>query len=377
MNVLIVSGIWPPDVGGPASHAPELAEFLLARGHRIEAVTTADRAPAAERYPVRWTPRRLPVGLRHLHAAALIAARARRADVVYSTGMVGRSALAAALTSTPLVLKLTSDPAYERALRYGLHDVPLDRFQAQRGLRLAVLRRLRDFALARAARIVCPSRSLSELAAGWGEGGAAGRAQVLPNPVDPPALPPREELRARHALSGDTLVFAGRLAPQKSLDVALRALARLPDVQLVLAGDGPERQRLHGLATELGLDGRVRFLGPQPRQAIFELLAAADAVVLPSSWENFPHVLVEALAVGTPVVATDTGGVREIVDDGVAGLLVPAGDADALAAAVRRVLGDPELRARLAGAAAASVARFSPEEVYGRLEQVLTEAAAR
>ncbi len=374
MRILIVSGIWPPDVGGPASHAPEVAEFLLARGHQVEVVTTADRAPAPEAYPVRWASRRIPVGLRHLRTVGLVSTAARRADVVYSTGMVGRSGLGASLARTPLVLKLTADPVYERALRYGLAPVPLDEFQHTRGIRLGVLRAMRGFALARTAGLVCPSASLRDLAAGWGIDPA--RISVLPNPVIAPDLPDRDQLRRKHGFDGPTLVFAGRLAPQKSLDVALEALRVNDGVSLVLAGDGPDREQVQALARELGLEGRARFLGAQPRSVVFELLRAADAVLLSSSWENFPHVVVEALAVGTPVLATAAGGVTEVLEDGVNGLMVPPGDSRALAEAIRRFFADEELRARLTAAAAPSAERFSAERIYGQLEEILARAAA-
>jgi glycosyltransferase involved in cell wall biosynthesis len=373
MKVLIVSGIWPPDVGGPASHAPELAEFLRGRGHEVEVVTTAPRAPAVTPYPLRWTSRRLPVGARHVHATGLVAGRARAADVVYSTGMIVRSALGSALARTPLVLKLTSDPAYERSLRYQLHTAGLEEFQGAGGVRVAVLRRARDLALRRAARIVCPSASLRELSLRWGI--PADKVIVLPNPVSPPDLADRDELRRRHGLDGPTLVFAGRLTPQKSLDVALGALERSEGISLLLAGDGPDRAELERRASELSLDGRARFLGPQPRETVFELLRAADAALLSSSWENFPHMVVEALAVGTPVVSTDTGGVAEVVTDGENGLLVPPGEPEALASAIRRYFGDEPLRERLRAAAARSVEGYAPDRIYGRLEEVLREAA--
>ena len=375
MRVLVVSGIWPPDVGGPASHAPELAEFLRGRGHDVEVVTTARGAPAPTPYRVRWTSRRLPVGARHVHATALVAGRARPADVVYSTGMIGRSALGAGLARTPLVLKLTSDPAYERSLRYRLHTAGLEEFQAVGGARVAVLRRARDVALRRAARIVCPSASLRDVAVRWGV--PHDKIVVLPNPVSvPERLGDRPELRKRHGLEGPTLVFAGRLTPQKSLDVALAALARSPDVSLLLAGDGPDRADLERRASELALDGRARFLGPQPREAVFELLRAGDAALLSSSWENFPHMVVEALAVGTPVLSTDTGGVAEVVTDGENGLLVPPGQPDALAAAIERYFADADLRERLRRAAAPSVEGYAPERIYARLEEILSAAAS-
>src|SRR5439155_6333315 len=84
VNVLVVSGIWPPDVGGPASHAPEVASFLDERGHHVAVVTTAERAPAREGYEVHWVSRRLPVGLRHLASVRLVRARAAHADIVYT-----------------------------------------------------------------------------------------------------------------------------------------------------------------------------------------------------------------------------------------------------------------------------------------------------
>jgi glycosyltransferase involved in cell wall biosynthesis len=374
VRVLIVSGIWPPDVGGPASHAPEVAAELTKRGHAVEVVTNADRPPAQERFPVHWVPRRLPRGARHVRAVLLIAERARRADVVYSTGMVGRSALGTALARTPIVQKLTSDPTYERSIRYGLYGGALDAFQGARGIRLRVLRAARNLALRRATRIVIPSASLRSLALGWGI--PTERIEVLPNPVEAPDLRhDRDALRRRHGLNGPTLVFAGRLSVQKAVDVALEALTKVRDVDLVLAGDGPDAEKLRVLARQLQLDGRARFLGPQPRQTVFELLRAADAVVLSSKWENFPHVLVESLAVGTPVIATDTGGVGEIVRDGENGVLVPPGDADALAGAIRRYLDDDALQERLRAAARASVEAFAPARIYDRLDEILHEAA--
>ena len=97
--------------------------------------------------------------------------------------------------------------------------------------------------------------------------------------------------------------------------------------------------------------------------------------MLSSSWENFPHTVVEALAVGTPVIATSVGGVPEVVHDDANGLLVPAGDGEALAAAIRRLVGEPGLRERLAAAAAPSVDHLRPDRLYVRLEEILSEVA--
>jgi glycosyltransferase involved in cell wall biosynthesis len=372
VNVLVVSGIWPPDVGGPASHAPEVASFLHARGHRVEVVTTATAAPLAEPYFVRWVDRGLPVGVRHLAGVRLIRAGASSADVVYTTGTFGRSAAGATLARKPFVVKLTADPAYERARRRGLFAGTLEEFQAGGGGALArLLRAARDAELRRAAHVLCPSAYLRELALAWKL--PPEQVSVLPNPA--PALellPERDEARRRLGLDGATLAFAGRLTRQKSLEIALEALAQNDGVDLLLAGEGDERPALERRAAELGLAGRVRFLGALPREQVLELFRGADAAVLSSSWENFPHSVVESLAAGTPVISTAVGGVPEVVHDGENGLLVPPNDVDALADAIRRGLGDDRLRAN----ARASIAGYGADRVYGRLVEILERAAA-
>jgi glycosyltransferase involved in cell wall biosynthesis len=377
MRVLIVSGIWPPDVGGPASHAPELAAFLLARGHAVEVVTTADAPPAQQPYEVRWVDRAAPAGIRHARVAAWIRERATHTDVVYATSMLGRAALGSSLARRPVVVKLVADEAYERARRWGLFEGDLDAFQRfPGGLRVRLLRRARNRALRRVDHLVCPSGYLAALAVDWGVPQA--RITVLPNVAPlPPSLPDRDEARERLGADGPMLAFAGRITKQKSLGVALDALASVEDVSLLIAGDGPDLPYVRRRVAELGLDGRVRFLGPLVRDEVLTLFRAADASLLTSSWENFPHTVVESLAVGTPVIATSVGGVPELVRHGENGLLVPPGDAGELVDAIRRLIGEPALRERLAAAAAPSVEKLRPETVYSRLEEILRKAAAR
>jgi glycosyltransferase involved in cell wall biosynthesis len=370
VKVLIVSGIWPPDVGGPASHAPELAEHLVASGHDVAVVTTADGPPRPERYRVDWTSRSIPVGARHLAVAERVGARARGADVVYATSMIGRAALGARMARRPLVIKLTTDEAYERARRRGLYDGDMDAFQQAGGdLRIRTLRRSRDAALRRATRVICPSAYLQEMAVGWGV--PREHVIVIPNPApDLPQLPSRQEARAALGVDGSMLAFAGRIGRQKALEVAFEAVSRVGGLSLLVAGDGPERDKLERLAGD-----DVRFLGALPRNEVLRLFRAADASLLSSTWENFPHTVVESLAVGTPVIASAVGGVPEVVRDGENGLLVPPGDAGALAAAIQRFYGEPGLRERLARAAAPSVAGYGREETLARIEAVLLEAA--
>ena len=374
MRVVVVSGIWPPDPGGPASHAPALADFLVDRGHTVEVVTTADAQPEPRSYPVLWAARSSPV--RHARAALLVRDAARRSDVVYATSMIRRAAAGARLARRPLIVKLVSDEAFERAAREGRYSGTLDAFQSEQGdARTRFLRASRNRALRTARHVFCPSAYLREVALRWGL--EPERLSVLPNPAPAiPTLPARDALRTELGFAGDVLVFAGRLGPQKDLGVLLEALANVPDASLVVAGDGPERAALERRAQELGLDGRVSFLGAVPRERVLRLFAAADASVLSSAWENFPHTVVEALAVGCPVISTSVGGVPEVVRDGENGLLVPPSDPAALGAAIARFLGDRALRERLAANATASVVGYTEAAVFERIEAELARASA-
>ena len=373
MRVVVVSGIWPPDVGGPASHAPALASALLEAGHEVEVVTTADAEPAPQPYPVRWVSRARSAPLRHLAVVRQVARAARTADRVYATTMVRRAALGAALARRPLVVKLVADEAYERERRGGRFDGTLADFQLERGgLRVRLVRATGTRALRRARRIVVPSAYLRAIALGWGLD--PGRVEVVPNPApELTSVPSRTEARAALGIRGPTLGTAGRLTVQKALGDALAALARVPGVALLVLGDGPERASLERRARELGVDARVRFLGAGTRDDVIRLFRGVDAALLTSAWENLPHTLLEALAVGTPVIATAVGGVPEVVHDGENGLLVPAGDVNAIAGAIERIVHDDRLRASLAAAAASSVEELSEPRILGRIVQAIED----
>jgi glycosyltransferase involved in cell wall biosynthesis len=375
LRVLIVSGIWPPDVGGPASHGPEFARFLLDRGHDVRAVTSAGRGgPERFGFPLTASPRDRPRLVRMAAGTVTVGAAARWPDVVYSTGLYYKSTLAAAVNRVPLVVKLTTDPAYERARRLGLFSGDTAAFQEPHpGAAIRYLKLVRRTMLSRSARVVIPSRYLAEIARGWGLD--AERITVVPNPAPPVGqLPTREELRRRLGIDGATFVFAGRLVPAKQLPLAIGALRSVPGARLVIIGDGPERQRLNGIVADVGLEGRVVLKGAVPRSEAVEWLRAADAALLSSAWENFPHAAVEAIAVGTPVVATAVGGVPEVIETGVNGILVPPADERALAAAMRSVTTDVELSARLRRGATATAGRYSAEGAYGAIERELLAA---
>ncbi len=171
------------------------------------------------------------------------------------------------------------------------------------------------------------------------------------------------------------VLTCARLDEQKGIDVLLRAVPSLPEAQFVLAGEGPERERLERLAAELGIADRVSFLGA--RGDVPELLAACDVVALPSRYEGASLAVLEAMAAGRPLLTSAIPGTVELVSDGDTALLAPPGDVAALAAGLRRLLDDPQLREALGRRARErAAAEFSTtvmgERVAAIYSQILT-----
>jgi glycosyltransferase involved in cell wall biosynthesis len=171
------------------------------------------------------------------------------------------------------------------------------------------------------------------------------------------------------------VVAVGRLVPQKNHALALRAVAAVPEAALVVVGDGALRGELETLMTASGLDERVRFAGA--RDDARQLISAADAFLLSSNWEGLPLVALEALAAGTPLVATAVRGVRELVQDGRTALLAPPNDADALAAALRRALTEGPLTDELHANGLRLAERYSEARMCDRYLALYRSVARR
>jgi len=184
------------------------------------------------------------------------------------------------------------------------------------------------------------------------------KIRYIPNGVDTerfkPNLEDRLEVRKELGVDGFVWLAVGRFDPPKDYPSMLQAFASVvhkdSNTMLLIAGDGPLRETMENMARELGVEKHVKFLGI--RRDIPQLMNAADAYVMSSSWEGMPNVLLEASATGLPIVATDVGGNREIVLDGVTGFLVPPRNPEALAEAMLRMTDLPEEKRREMGKAA-------------------------
>ena len=383
MRVLFVTHSYPRHVGdAPGSFLLRLARALGDAGVDVRVLAPAAAGLAARetiggidvariRYaPRRWEtlayggdmaaqvragwPARLALGGLLAATAASTAGRARRVDLVHAhwwfPGGLAVAPVAAALRA-PLVTTLHGT------------DVRIARDAAP--ARTAFRR-----VLGASAAVTAVSRWLAEQATALAP---AARPVVAPMPVATELFAPGD------AEGRDGLLFVGRLTAQKGVDRLLRALAatrRRP--RLAVVGDGPERESLRERAAALDLGDRVTWVGALAQPALAEHYRRAEALVVPSHEEGLGLVAVEAALCATPVVAFDSGGLRDVVADGETGVLVPAGDVAALASAADDLLAPDaaDRRTRLGRAARTrALAAFAPESVAARYLDVYRTAA--
>jgi glycosyltransferase involved in cell wall biosynthesis len=377
MRVLFVTGIFPPDGGGPASYVPRIAAAFVRRGHTVEVICLSDRLDhddAAYPFALRrlrrgqFWPRRIFV------TAFTIWRSARRHDLVYVNGLGAESALAAALAGRPAIHKIVGDYAWERAVGRGWFRGTIDEYQVfPKALALRLIDAIRSLPLKFAERIIVPSRYLQGIVAGWGI--AVEKVCVISNAVSTAAVP--ETAPILPPWPGRTLITVCRLVPWKGVGEIIRLLPELPTTRLVIAGHGHLRSELETLAQSLGVTERVVFLGEVPHGAVAGYLAQADAFVLNSTYEGLPHVVLEAIAAEVPVIATDAGGTGEVVQHQVTGLLVRVGDSAGLRTAIEQLWNDPALGQRLVTEAAArSRLHFDFEAMVTATEVTLRAALA-
>ncbi len=344
--------------GGVQTHVRQLASELRGRGHEV-LVVAPGRGPAEDGVRLVGRPVRVPYQgtVAPISPWPATAVRTRRAvswfrpDVVHAHEPLSPSVgmFAAWRSGVPVV-----GTFHAFSERSRMFDVAAPTVRP-------LWRRL-------AARV-----AVSEAAADFVRSRLHGRVVVVPNGLDVDAFASAEP--AQGLPEGRRVLWVGRLDPQKGFAIALRAFelvaAELPDALLVVAGDGRDRAEVEALPP--GVRDRAVMLGAVAHEVLPRYHAACEVYMSPAiGQESFGYVLVEAMAAGVPVVASDIPGYREVDRDGENGLLVPPRDPVALAGALLRVLGDPGLAARLGAAGRESAAAFSWDRVAGRIESIYT-----
>ena len=372
MKIFVLTGTFHPEPGGPPTYLQHLLPALLARGHEVRVLTYGEPYEHDYGYPVTRISRRASIPLRLAQFTRAAFQLARWADVWFVQGYTVPLLALRPLLRRRIVTKMVSDFSWEYARRHELTALDVGAFQtAVHPPMVRLLRLLYGRSTRLSDALIVPSEHVARLARELGV--PAQCIHVILNAVPDTGLATvaRAVLRRELGLPQDRplLVSIGRLTAVKGFDVAIRALADVPDATLVIVGEGEQRAVLDELAAPYG--DRVRFVGRQPQETALRYLRAADVFVLSSHTEGLSHVLLEAITVGTPAVATRVGGNPEILTDGVNGLLVPPDNPPVLAASINYLLADPAYAAKLAEAGRRRSVDFSWVMVVQRTESLL------
>ncbi len=377
MRIFIASGIFHPDSGGPATYLYRLLPELQARDHDVRVLTYGDAETSGYPYPLRRVSLNQSLLKRRYEYQMAYNAERKRCDLVYINNLglprAGDSRL-------PRVLKIVGDHAWERAVNRGwiAPDEDIDAFQHRRYSPLVEwLKASRAREARRVQHVIVPSQYLQKMIIGWGV--PVERVQVIYNALEVDQYAPtlsRNEARAALGLDPQQsiLLTSARLTAWKGVDMLIDALAAIPDVKLLVAGEGPMLAALQAQTERLNLSGRVQFLGKVPHERLALYMRAVDYFALYSGYEGLSHTILESLYAGTPVIASARGGNPEVVSDHVNGLLVPHPNLNALIDAIRRAFASG-VHAQLSANVQHGLDRFEWRTLVDQTINALTKTA--
>ncbi|WP_311173072.1 glycosyltransferase family 4 protein [Halobellus ordinarius] len=347
LRVCLISKQFPPGVGGAETYASELANGLAERGHDVDVYTQWIDSPDEEAdVHEHVTVHRICKARRKLVTFETLwfSYRARREidfeeyDIVHGTMMPASTVAVTPFNDVETPVVLTSHGTSIGETKAVALETPADYLLKFffHPMNVAM-----DYVASRDAdRVIAISDHAYEQLTTW-YGLREDEVEMIPHGVDTEWFYPREEQHPAVDEGKTTLLYVGRLGARKGLDLALRALAEVDDedVEFLIAGTGRHEETLRELARELGIAEQVRFLGYVGDEELPVLYSSADVFVLPSRYEGFGLVLLEAMACGTPVIGADAGGIPTAVSDEEYGVVVER-DANAVSKEISRLLND-------------------------------------
>lgn len=362
MKILVATGLYPPESGGPATYAKALFDVLPKQGIEVAALPFS----RVRKYP--------PI-IRHVVYFFLCLKFSKDASIIYAMDPVSvglPACLASFVARKKFVLKVVGDYAWEQGMqRFGITEL-LDDFLKKEWypLPVQILRSVEIFVAKRARKIVVPSEYLKKAVVSWGIEKAKIHVvyNAAPN-VD--NVGHKKVLRGILKYHGKYVITIARLVPWKGIKELIDAVSAVQengvDVQLLVVGDGPERERLE----EYSKGRKVSFAGRLPHDVTLAYLKAADVLALNTGYEGFSHLLLEAQAVGTPTVTTNVGGNPELITHGKNGLLVPYKDTKALTGALIKALTNESFRRSARDIGKRKAAKFSKEKMVRETKEIL------
>ena len=344
MKFLLISGIYRPEIGGPATYLPTLAKALIDQSNQVEVITLKNTgAPAqSEVWPVNYITRDQNLLLRFIKTVILIIRKARPTEHVFSNGLIQETAIALLFIKRKSVAKVVSDPVWERALNNNETSLNVVDFNTSNlKFKHKLQRILLSWSLNRFEVVTCPSIQLKNIIVNWG---VYKPIEFIPNGV---SLVTDISTNANF-----DLVTVCRLISLKNIDKIIRASVKT-NATVAVVGSGPEEYSLRELAISLG--GNVTFFGQLDRNEVSKILLRSRIYLNLSDHEGLSFSLLEAMSSGLPSIVSNIQGNTNVITHGIDGIVVDVKDANQLTSAITALLDSPTTRLEYGEAAKSKV----------------------
>ncbi len=375
-KILIATGIYPPDIGGPATYSETLYNELPKYGYKVKVVTYSDNLNKEDN--IYKISRGSNILVRYIKYFLAVWNLANWADAIYIQGPVSEglpSWLACKLKSKKYYLKIVGDYAWEQGRqRYGVEDM-LDDFQNKKyNNSVERMRKIQRKVAREADKIITPSNYLKSVIKKWEINDE--KIRVIYNSVkNIDDINKKEEIRNELSTKGDVIISVGRLVPWKGFDILISIMPELLKVnsnfKLLIAGEGPERNNLELKIKKLELDKSVKLIGSLEQKELWKYMRASDMFVLNTGYEGLPHIIIEAMQLELPVITTRVGGNGEVVFDNENGLLVEYNNKKEIKEAIINLWKNEDKRIELARRAKEGLGKFGKQEMINNLIDVI------
>ncbi len=386
MRILISTGIFPPDIGGPATFSEKLAKEFWMRGIDTRVICYSDvKKYGNYKFPVIRVSRKYPKIIRHFLYFLKLLKLARNVEAIYIQNPVS-AGLPAFLANRILsfifnhhpkmVLKIVGDYAWEQGkTRMRIQD-SIEDFQKKRySWQIELLRKIQKYVAKRADKIITPSQYLKKIVMGWGV--PQEKIEVIYNAseIHFQLDITKKEAKQKIKIEGDIILSIGRLVPWKGFSALIEImpdlLAENPNFKLVIIGEGPEEKNLKSQISNLKIENQVKLLGRILHNEIPLYLKSADLFVLNTEYEGLSHIILEAMAAGVPVVTTQVGGNPELIENGKNGILVGYNQKEQFKRAILMLWEDKNLQEKFIQSSFQKLKEFTWENLIGKTLKVL------
>ena len=320
MDILITVGIFPPDIGGPASFVPKISKYLISKGHKVKIISLSEKENLnyEDEIDVTRISRNLPIIFRWFRTITKIYKSAKNSDLIFVNGLGTETTIANIFLRKIIIRKIVGDPVWERVYNKKLTTESFDSFQKNKQrLSIKIQKNIRNWSIKNSNLIITPSEHLKTFVQNIG---FENDIYVINNGVEIKQI---EKVTLENKII--KLVVVSRLVNQKNIDIVIKAVKRIEDKNILLniVGDGPELNNLKNLVKEKSLNKRVSFIGKIKNSELHNYLEDADIFIQASNYEGLPHSILEAINYEIPILSTEVGGCSAILNKGERGYIIP------------------------------------------------------